>query len=53
MGFEEEVKERVWKDVMAEEYESIMKNDMWDMVLIPQGKSVVTSYTPRKVCCGF
>ena len=41
--FEEVVKEQVWKDVMAEEYELIIKNDLWDVVSIPKGKSVVTS----------
>jgi hypothetical protein len=30
-------------DVMMEEYQSIMKNDVWDIVLRPEGKSVVTS----------
>jgi hypothetical protein len=28
---------------MTEECQSIIKNDMWDIVLIPKGKSVVTS----------
>jgi hypothetical protein len=28
---------------MTEEYQSIMKNDVWDIVLIPKGKFVVTS----------
>jgi len=28
---------------MAEEYESTMKNDVWDVVPRPKGKSVVTS----------
>ena len=28
---------------MIEEYQSIMKNDVWDVVPRPQGKSVVTS----------
>ena len=35
--------EQVWKDAMMEEYQSIMKNDVWEMVLRPQGKSMVTS----------
>jgi hypothetical protein len=35
--------QQVWKDVMVEEYQSIMKNDVWDIVLIPEGKSIVTS----------
>ena len=41
--FEEVVKHQVWKDVMHEEYESIMKNDVWDVVPRPKDKSVVTS----------
>ena len=28
---------------MTEEYQSIMKNDVWDIVLKPEGKSVVSS----------
>ena len=28
---------------MIEEYQSIMKNDVWDVVPRPKGKSVVTS----------
>jgi hypothetical protein len=28
---------------MMEEYQSIMKNDVWDIVLIPEGNTVVTS----------
>ena len=28
---------------MTEEYQSIMKNDVWDIVLRPKGKYVVTS----------
>lgn len=42
-SFKEVVKHQVWKDVMNEEYESIMKNDVWDVVPRPQDKSVVTS----------
>jgi hypothetical protein len=28
---------------MEEEYQSILKNDVWDIVLRPEGKFVVTS----------
>jgi hypothetical protein len=41
--FDEAVKHKVWKDAMIEEYESILKNDVWEVVPRPQGKSVVTS----------
>jgi hypothetical protein len=35
--------QQVWQDAMAEEYQCIMKNDVWDIVLKLEGKSVVTS----------
>ena len=42
-SFEEVVKHQVWKDAMHEEHESIMKNDVWDVVPRPEDKVVVTS----------
>jgi hypothetical protein len=33
----------IWRDAMMEEYQSIMKSDVWDIVPRPEGKSVVTS----------
>jgi hypothetical protein len=33
----------VWRDVVMEEYQSIMKNDVWYIVSRPKRKSVVTS----------
>jgi hypothetical protein len=41
--FEEVAEKQEWKDVMMEEYQSIMKNDVWEVVPRPDGKSVVTS----------
>ena len=41
--YEEETNHPVWRDVMMEEYQSIIKNDVYDIVLRPQGKFVVTS----------
>ena len=41
--FEGVVKHQVWKDAVNEEYKSIMKNDVWDVVPRPKDKSVVTS----------
>jgi hypothetical protein len=35
--------EQVWQDAMTEEYQSILKNDVWDIVPRPEEKSVVTS----------
>ena len=42
-SFKEVVGKQVWKDAMHEEYQSIMENDVWDVVPRPEGKSVVTS----------
>ena len=41
--FEEAAEHQVWRDAMMEEYHSIMKNDAWEIVPRPEGKSVVTS----------
>ena len=41
-SFEDVVKEQVWKDAMAKEYESIVKNDVWDVVPRPNGNSILT-----------
>ena len=41
-SFKEAVKHQVWKDAMHEEYESIMKNDVRDVVLRLEDKAVVT-----------
>ena len=42
-NFEEAVGKQVWNDAMHEEYQSIMENDVWDVVPRPEGKSVMTS----------
>lgn len=41
--FEEAVGLQVWKDAMMEEYQTIMKNDVWDIMSRLKNKSVVTS----------
>jgi hypothetical protein len=41
--YEEETSHSLWRDVMMEEYQSIMKNDVWDIVPRPEGKSAMTS----------
>ena len=41
--FEEDVKHQAWKDTMNEEYQSIMKNGVWEIVPRLEDKSVVTS----------
>ena len=40
---------QVWVDAMIEEYKSIVKNDVWEVVPRPAGKSVVTSRWLYKV----
>ena len=68
-SYEEVVGQSVWRDAMMEEYQSIMKNDVWDVVPRPKGKFVVTSkwifkikhvsdgsvekHKARFVACGF
>jgi len=42
-SFDEADKLQVWKDAMMEEYQSIMKNDVWEIIPRPKGKSVMTS----------
>ena len=32
-----------WVEEIIEEYHSIMKNDVWDIVPKPEGKSIVSS----------
>ena len=42
-NYEEATEKKEWKDAMIEEYQSIMKNDVWDVVPRPERKSVMTS----------
>ena len=42
-NYEEAAEKKEWKDAMIKEYQSVMTNDVWDVVLRPEGKSVVTS----------
>ena len=41
--YEEAAEKKEWKYSMIEEYQSIMKNDVWEIVLRPKGKLVVSS----------
>ena len=41
--YEDGAKKQVWKDVMVEEYKTIMNNDVWEVVPKPKRKSIVTS----------
>ena len=49
LSFEEAVDQRVWREAMVEEYDSIMRNEVWEVVPRPEGKSVVTSRWIYKV----
>ena len=42
-SYEEVVENKEWKDAMIEEYQMIMKNNVWDIVPKPEGKSGVFS----------
>jgi hypothetical protein len=42
-SYEEATNQQVRRDAMMEEYQSIMKNDVWDVVLRHDGKFLVTS----------
>jgi hypothetical protein len=41
--FEEAIQKKEWADSMTEEYQSIIKNDLWEIVPIPKSKDVVSS----------
>ena len=41
--FAQAVDQQVWRKAMLEEYDSIMRNDVWEVVPRPMGKSIVTS----------
>jgi hypothetical protein len=67
--FEEAIQKKEWADAMTEEYQSIIKNDVWEIVPRPNSKDVVSSrwlfkikhvvdgsiekYKARFVACGF
>ena len=42
-NYEEAVQKKEWEEVMTQEYQSIMKNDVWDIVPKPEGKSIVSA----------
>ena len=47
--YEEASIHQVWEDAMVEDYQSIMKNDVWEIVPRPKGRSVVTSRWVYKI----
>ena len=48
-SFEEVAQHEVWQEAMVEEYDSIMKNQVWEVLLRPEGKKVVGSKWIYKV----
>ena len=48
-SFEEAVQQPIWVDAMVEKYYSIVRNSVWDVVLRPKNKSVVSSHWLYKV----
>ena len=48
-SFEEAVEDPAWVDAMVEEYDSIVRNNAWEIVPRPKGKSVVGSRWIYKV----
>ena len=47
--FEEASQKKQWKEAMIEEHQSIMKNDIWEIVPRPKEKSLVTSKWVYKI----
>jgi hypothetical protein len=41
--FDEALSSRQWIEAMREEYDSIMKNNVWDLVPLPEGKELIGS----------
>jgi hypothetical protein len=48
-SFQEAIEQQVWRNAMVEEHTSIMKNDVWDIVPRPEGKSIVSSMWLYKI----
>jgi len=48
-SFEEAVQKSIWVDAMVEEYDSIIRNSVCDVVPRPKNKSVVSSHWIYKV----
>ena len=47
--FREATQYYLWQEDMVEDYDSIMKHEVWEVVLRPQGKNVVGSRWIYKV----
>ena len=44
-SYEEVAQKKEWVEAMTEEYQSIMKNDVWDIVPKPENKREVSVIT--------
>jgi hypothetical protein len=42
-GYEEAAEKKEWKNAMVEEYQYIVKNDVWDVVSRPKEKTMISS----------
>ena len=42
-NYEQAAQKKEWVEAMTKEYQSIMKNDVWDIVPKPENESVVSS----------
>jgi hypothetical protein len=47
--FEEAVQKEQWKEAMTKEHQSIMKNEVWEIIPRPKEKLVVTSKWVYKI----
>lgn len=41
MSFQDAMKNKKWKDAMNEEINEIMKNDTWEIDILPKGHKVI------------
>jgi len=48
-SYEDATKHQEWRNAMQEEYQSITKNDVWEIIPRPNNKSIVTSKWIRKI----
>ena len=53
-SYEEGAQKEEWVEAMIEEYQSIMKNDVWDIVPKPKNKCGFFEMDLQdKICCGW
>jgi len=47
ISFEEVVEDPTWVDAMVEEYDSIVRNSAWEIVLSPEGEKEISNWHKR------